>query len=104
MKKVYEITGKSKIKGIIKVQGSKNSALAIIVASLLCKDIVFLENVPRIKDVFELLEILKKINVNVSFIDNNKSTNLDLVNRKIAKAFNQIFNAIVNFVKPCAHF
>ena len=71
MKKVYEITGKSKIKGTIKVQGSKNSALALIVASLLCKDIVFLENVPRIKDVFELLEILKKINVKTSFVENN---------------------------------
>ena len=70
MKKVYEITGKSKIKGTIKIQGSKNSALAIIVASLLCKDIVFLENVPRIKDVFELLAILKKINVKYSFVEN----------------------------------
>lgn len=30
----------------------------------------------------------------VSFIDNNKSTNLDSINRKVAKAFNQIFNAL----------
>lgn len=71
MKKIFEIKGKSKIKGTINVQGSKNSSLAIIVASLLCKDVVFLENVPRIQDVFELIEILKKINVKVSFINNN---------------------------------
>lgn len=71
MKKAYEITGKAKMNGIINVQGSKNSALAIIIASLLTKDIVIIDNVPRIKDVFELLTILKKINVNISFIGNS---------------------------------
>lgn len=71
MKKVYEIVGKAKMNGTINIQGSKNSALAIIVASLLAKDVVVLENVPCIKDVLELLNILKKINVKVSFIENN---------------------------------
>lgn len=70
MKKAYEIVGKPTINGNIKIQGSKNSALAIIVASLLAKDVVVLENVPYIKDVLELLKIIKKLNVKVSFIDN----------------------------------
>ena len=77
--KAYEIKGNPTINVTINVQGSKNSSLAIIVASLLCKDVVILSNVPKIKDIYELLMILKKINVNVSFIDNNliiDSTNI----------------------------
>lgn len=70
MKKIYEINGQSQLNGTIKVQGSKNASLAIIVASLLCKDVVRLENVPKIKDVYELLNVLKNIDVNVSFKDN----------------------------------
>lgn len=109
MKKAYEIKGISNINGTIKVQGSKNSALAIIVASLLCKDKVTLYNVPNIKDVIELLEILKKINVDVSFIDNTlnidstnieyKSLLLDEVNKFRASyyfigAFLSLFNKV----------
>ncbi|MCI5744697.1 MAG: UDP-N-acetylglucosamine 1-carboxyvinyltransferase [Erysipelotrichaceae bacterium] len=70
MKRAYEITGRSQMEGIIKIQGSKNSALAIIVATLFIQNNVELHNVPRIKDVFELIEILKKLNVNVSFKKN----------------------------------
>ena len=71
MAKCYEVIGKPTINGTIKIQGSKNAALSIIVASLLAKDVVVLENVPNIKDVMELLSIIKLANVKVSFIDNN---------------------------------
>lgn len=70
MKKAYEITGNNVIEGTIKIQGCKNSALAIIVASLLAQDVVVLENIPNIKDIQELICVLKKINVKTSFIDN----------------------------------
>ena len=70
MSKCYEIIGRPIMNGTIKIQGSKNAALSIIVASLLAKDVVVLENVPNIKDVHELLSIIKLANVKVSFIDN----------------------------------
>ena len=76
MNKVYEIKGKSVLNGTINVQGSKNSALAIIVGSLLCKDVVILKNVPKIQDVFELLEIFKKINVKAIFIEKKEILNI----------------------------
>ena len=40
MKKAYEIKGNNTIEGTIKIQGCKNSALAIIIASILSKDVV----------------------------------------------------------------
>ena len=70
MSKCYEVLGRPNINGTIKVQGSKNAALSIIVAALLVKDVVVLDNVPNIKDVHELLSIIKLANVKVSFIDN----------------------------------
>ena len=69
MYKAYEIVGNPIIEGEITIQGSKNSALAIICGALLCKGVVVLDNIPRIQDVFELLQILKKINVKFSLID-----------------------------------
>lgn len=70
MSKCYEVIGRPNINGTIKVQGSKNAALSIIVAALLVKDVVVLDNVPNIKDVHELLSIIKLANVKISFIDN----------------------------------
>ena len=55
------------VKGKIKISGSKNSALPIICASILNKNKVVLKNIPRIQDVFEMLEILKFINCKISF-------------------------------------
>lgn len=92
MNKVYEIKGKSKINGTINMQGSKNSSLAIIVASILCKDVVMLKNIPKIQDVYELIEILKKINVKVSFIDN--SLLIDSTNIKYTSL---LFKQIIKF-------
>ena len=70
MKKAYEIKGNNTIEGTIKIQGCKNSALAIIIASILSKDVVTLTNVPDIKDIHELISILNKLNVKTSFINN----------------------------------
>lgn len=80
MKKKYLITGGHTLNGIIKVQGSKNASLPIIVASIMCKDKILLTNVPRIKDVYALLNILRYLNCEVTFIDNDlyiNSSNLE---------------------------
>lgn len=71
MGKQYIITGGNKLSGTIQIDGSKNAALALIPASLLCKDIITLTNVPRISDIFDMLEILNELNVKYEFIGNN---------------------------------
>ncbi len=52
------ITGGNKIKGETVLQGSKNAALPMIAASVLCRGEVRLENCPDISDVRELLAVL----------------------------------------------
>ena len=55
------------IKGSVKISGSKNAALPIICASLLNRNKVVLNNVPRISDVFDIITILKYLNCKINF-------------------------------------
>ena len=70
MTKAYEITGTTSLKGNVNIQGSKNAALPIIIASLLCKDKITLYNIPERSDVFELIKILNQLNVKTTFKNN----------------------------------
>ena len=54
------INGGSKISGSVNVHGSKNSALPIIVSSLLSEKTLKLSNVPNVVDVLNLIKLLKK--------------------------------------------
>ena len=57
-----EITGTDKIKGTIKISGSKNATLPLMVCSMLTKDKIILDNVPYISDVIMMANqwLLKK--------------------------------------------
>ncbi len=63
------VNGGRKLKGQVSVSGAKNVALKLIVASLLTDEEVVIKNVPRISDLFILLEIIKELGVSVSFVD-----------------------------------
>lgn len=56
-----KIQGRQVLSGEIKPSGSKNSAVALIPASILFKGDVILENTPDITDVQKLVRILKKL-------------------------------------------
>lgn len=53
------ITGNSKLSGEVKVQGSKNSTLPILAATLLCEDESVLYNCPDLSDVDATIQILR---------------------------------------------
>lgn len=61
----FEIMGGNKLFGEIKNQTSKNATLPILSASLLCDGLVTINEVPHITDVRNMLEILKKVGVEV---------------------------------------
>jgi UDP-N-acetylglucosamine 1-carboxyvinyltransferase len=61
----FRITGGKQLKGEIIPQGAKNEALQVICACLLTKDKVTIHNVPAIRDVIKLIELLKALGVNV---------------------------------------
>lgn len=58
--------------GEIDVSGAKNAAVAILPATLLAKDIFVIENVPDIRDINSMLQILEAMGADISYI--NRST------------------------------
>lgn len=64
-KNSFEIIGGTPLKGEITPQGAKNEALQIISAVLLTKEEVIVNNVPDIKDVNKLIDLLSNLGVKV---------------------------------------
>lgn len=64
------IKGGKKLRGEVQISGSKNTSLKIIAATLLNRGINILINVPRISDVFVMLEILKYLGCKITWEDN----------------------------------
>ena len=61
----FEIEGGYKLRGTILPQGAKNEALQVICAVLLTEERVVIENVPDIRDVNHLIELLRLLGVKV---------------------------------------
>lgn len=64
---VYKIKGGKKLQGTIKVSGAKNSAVALIPATLLAETPVTIEGLPEISDVFTLKALLEDVGAQVTF-------------------------------------
>ncbi|WP_118196808.1 UDP-N-acetylglucosamine 1-carboxyvinyltransferase [Albibacterium indicum] len=71
-KNSFEIIGGKPLKGEIIPQGAKNEALQIISAVLLTKEKITISNVPDIKDVNKLIDLLSNLGVAVERL--NKDT------------------------------
>ncbi|MCK3684631.1 UDP-N-acetylglucosamine 1-carboxyvinyltransferase [Maribellus sp. YY47] len=59
----FKIEGGYPLKGDLEPQGAKNEALQVICAALLTDQDVFIENIPEIRDVLKLIEILGGLGV-----------------------------------------
>jgi len=81
MQKLF-IKGKKEISGNISISGSKNATLPILAASLLAKE-VKLSNVPFVKDIFTMIELLKFIGIIVKIKKDNRI--IELINKKNIK-------------------
>lgn len=65
----FIVTGGNPLKGELTLQGAKNVALKMFVASLLTDEEIILHNVPHIRDVFMMSEVLKELGVSVTLAD-----------------------------------
>ena len=85
MNNSFEITGGAELKGEITPQGAKNEALQIICATLLTSEKVTISNIPDIRDVNKLIELLQHMGVTVEkkdggeYIFEAKNVNLDFL-------------------------
>lgn len=65
------ITGGTPLEGEVTISGAKNSAVAIIPATLLVDGPCRIENIPKIKDVKIFLKILENIGAIIEYIDDS---------------------------------
>ena len=57
----FQIKGPCKIKGEVEISGAKNSALVLLAATLLFDKPVTLKNLPRVRDIDTMLNLLKSL-------------------------------------------
>lgn len=74
-----EVIGGKRLKGELKIQGSKNAALPIIAATILNKGITILKNCPKILDVFHMIEILEELGCKTSWEGNTLYVNSTVI-------------------------
>ncbi len=81
----FEIIGGKKLKGKIKVFGSKNVVLKVLVASCLTDQEIYIDNVPLISDVFAMTEIIEHLGGKIEFKDHKFTIKVeDFASNKIA--------------------
>ena len=82
MKKL-EVFGATKLKGKIKISGSKNASLPILAATLLSNKTISLTNLPKVKDIETMILLLKSLG---SIVD-HRNKKIIIKNHKQNKTF-----------------
>ena len=73
-----KVFGPKRLKGQIKISGSKNASLPILAATLLSSNKLYLNNLPKVKDIETMINLLKSLGSKIKFekdkllIDNSK--------------------------------
>tara|TARA_B100001063_G_scaffold149373_1_gene139369 strand:- start:1207 stop:2460 length:1254 start_codon:yes stop_codon:yes gene_type:complete len=66
-----EVFGPTKLKGKVIISGSKNASLPILAATLLSRNKVCLKNLPRVKDIETMINLLESLGSKTKFYNNN---------------------------------
>lgn len=100
-----EIEGGAKLSGTIETNSSKNGAVGLLCASLLNKGKTTLKHMPRIEEVYRLIEVLESIGVKVEWKDSDititppKTFSLKEIDVEAARKT----RSIVMFIGPLMH-
>jgi UDP-N-acetylglucosamine 1-carboxyvinyltransferase len=70
----FKIEGGHKLKGTLTPQGAKNEALQILAAVLLSPEKITLKNIPEIRDILRMIELLKGLGVKVEKLSKGEYT------------------------------
>jgi len=80
-----EIRGGKKISGIIKISGSKNATLPILASTILTDKKILITNVPIVKDVQTMVELLRSLGSNIKL--NKVKKEIKIINKKTLKTY-----------------
>jgi len=102
----YVIYGGRKLEGSVTVNSSKNAAMAILAASLLNNGKTTIKNIPKIEEVYRIIEVLKSIGVDLRWngekiLEINPSGKLAI--KKIDKNAAEKTRSIILFIGGLVH-
>ncbi len=80
-----EVFGAKKLKGSVRISGSKNAALPILAATILSNKKIILKNLPNVKDIQTMIKLLESIGSIVKYSKNKNS--ITIQNKKKLKTF-----------------
>jgi UDP-N-acetylglucosamine 1-carboxyvinyltransferase len=72
----FLIRGPCKIKGKVKISGAKNSALVLLAATLLFEKPVILKNLPRVRDIDTMFNLLKSLGSKIILSKDRKTAHI----------------------------
>lgn len=102
----FKIRGGNKLKGELTPQGAKNEALQVVCAVLLTSEKVTLTNLPFIRDVNFLIDLLEALGVNVERVGNGtvhfqaNNVNIDYLNSEDFKTRAESLRGSIMIVGP----
>ncbi len=73
----YIIKGNKRLKGSIKISGSKNAALPLISAAILTSGVTRLHNVPDLKDISTMLKVIEVLGAKYNFNTEKNELEID---------------------------
>ncbi len=79
-----EVFGANKLRGQIKISGSKNASLPILAATLLTNKKIILKNLPKVRDIETMLSLLQSLGSEIKFDKNRTIINNFQQNKKFA--------------------
>ena len=71
-----EVFGAKKLKGQVKISGSKNAALPILASTILSNKKIYLTNLPRVKDIETMIKLLESLGSKVKYLKKNNSISI----------------------------
>ena len=80
-----EVFGARKLKGQIKISGSKNASLPILAATILSKKKIHLSNLPKVKDIETMIKLLESVGSKIKIL--KKRNSICIKNNKKIKTF-----------------
>lgn len=93
------LEGGNTLSGSIDVSGAKNSAVALIPASILCDEVVTISNIPNISDIDSLEEILISLNAKIDRTNDTVTINSkEVINNKIDEELSKKLRASYYFM------
>ena len=100
----FKVEGGNKLHGTVTTKTSKNGAMGIIPASLMNRGKTTLKNVPKIEEVYRMIEVIKSIGVSIKWIGNDleieaKNVNLEKINKQSAEKT----RSIIMLIGPLVH-